>query len=247
MNHRNRAIPFILVSFLLSFARIAAGATTSFDVLAGYQGGAGGQAGITIADFAQDLPLRARIGVGFTHTDPGNAEEAREIFINDATNGTPEKSGHVWDYRFDLAVPIRAGIFRETILFGGPRYSSFTGSFRYVGGNEDFDVRSRQWGIGGGLESALAMTGATEIVIGGAADYYRAAPLAGHDTTYDPAGDDVNSRKDFTYDDADESIHQPDWVFSVLLGVRHRFGGGAANRRGATDNRRQSVRSGKRL
>jgi hypothetical protein len=36
--------------------------------------------------------------------NPGNAADVRKIFINDATNGDLEKSGWMWDVRFDASV-----------------------------------------------------------------------------------------------------------------------------------------------
>jgi hypothetical protein len=38
-------------------------------------------------------------------------------------------------------------------LVFGPRYSTFNGNFKYVGGNEDFDIKSKQWGVEGDIEN----------------------------------------------------------------------------------------------
>jgi hypothetical protein len=42
--------------------------------------------------------------LAYTNMNPGNPADARKIFINDATNGDPEKSGWMWDVRFDASV-----------------------------------------------------------------------------------------------------------------------------------------------
>ncbi len=41
----------------------------------------------------------------------------------------------------------------NSYLVFGPRFSTFTGDFKYVGGNEDFEVKSHQWGIGADIEN----------------------------------------------------------------------------------------------
>ena len=42
------------------------------------------------------------LGIGYTTLDPGNASDARRIFINNATNGVPKKKGKAFDYRLDF-------------------------------------------------------------------------------------------------------------------------------------------------
>jgi len=217
-------IAILLTSVLLLLPGLAASADYAGGLLFGYSGGPGGQMSITVADFAQELPFQARFGVGYAGVEPGSAEDARKIFINNATNGIPEEAGRIWDARLDLMLPIKPAFFREMFLFGGPRLSSFTANFKYVGGNEDFDVRSRQWGIGLGIEGRTAMTPSTDLVLSGGADYFRAGTLDGHDTAYSPGDDDVNPREDFTYNDADAAIDQPEIVTQVFVGFHHRFG-----------------------
>lgn len=197
----------------------AAAAEFAADLILGYAGGPGGQAGLTLAHFAQGSPLRARLGLGYASMAPGNAEDAREIFINDADDGTPEKSGHDWNYRFDFLMPLSKNPASGLSVYGGPRYSRFTAKFKYVGGNEDFDVRSHQWGLGGGLENAVPVSRKLALRMSGGLDYFFASALEGHDTAYSPDGEHVNSRKDFEYKDADKAIHQPELAVHVLIGV----------------------------
>ncbi|MFH2055428.1 MAG: hypothetical protein ABIJ61_05675, partial [bacterium] len=139
----------------------------------------------------------------------GNSAAAREFFINDATNGVPETKGRWWDVRLDVLWPFARGKSSRTFLVTGLRHVSFTGNFKYVGGNEDFDVRSNQWGLGAALEHRIGIGPRLMLVLGGGLDYYFESRLQGHDTSYSPNGDDVNARKDFTYADADAAIDQP--------------------------------------
>jgi hypothetical protein len=198
-----------------------AGRATEFgaDFNLGYSGGPGGQAGVTLAHFVQGSPVRARLGIGYASMAPGNAEDAREIFINDNDNGTPEKSGHDWNYRFDFVLPLGKHPSSPWSVYAGPRYSRFTATFKYVGGNEDFDVRAHQWGLGGGLESAIPMNQKLSLRMSGGLDYFFASSLEGHDTAYSPDGEHVNSRKGFEYKDADKAINQPELAVHVLVGV----------------------------
>ena len=151
---------------------------------------------------------------------------ARRIFINDGTNGTPTESGRAWDLRFDLLYDLELFERAETYAFAGPRYSSFTGSFRYVGGNEEFDVTCKQWGIGGGVEShhKLLKNERMDLVVTAMLDYYLESPISGHDTTYKPDGGDVNPRRNYTWADADGAIQQPKLVPRIMVGINRKFG-----------------------
>ena len=100
--------------------------TLGGSVLVGYGGGTGAQVSLTAADFARELPFTVRLGVGYQGLDPGNPLAARANFINDNTNGTPEESGHIWDFRFDFLVPVRWFDFGRTYLVFGPRHARFS-------------------------------------------------------------------------------------------------------------------------
>ena len=68
----------------------------------GYTNGFGVQGNLMVSNFAQDFPLAVRFGLGYSTWDPGDAWAARRIFINDNTNGLPQKSGSDWNLRLDL-------------------------------------------------------------------------------------------------------------------------------------------------
>jgi hypothetical protein len=99
-----------------------------------------------------------------------------------------------------------------------------------VGGNEDFDVTSHQWGIGAGIENHFKMTQNLDLVISYGLDFYIPGTLTGHDTSYSPDNDNVNPARDnqnndvyFIYKDANKAIKQPVFIPHVMLGVRFRL------------------------
>ena len=143
---RSKIFVSILFSFLYQEMFIPNHTTTVYTsgprlyagIVTGYNGGFGLQLSGTISNFAKGFPLSARFGVGYTSTDPGSPADARKIFINNATNGIPEESGWFWDLRMDLMLPVK--IFSGSFLYAGPRYSMFTANFKFIGGNEFFDI-----------------------------------------------------------------------------------------------------------
>jgi hypothetical protein len=62
------------------------------------------------------------------------------------------------------------------------------------------------------------------LLISGGAEYFFSSRLSGHDTSYSPDGDDVNPRKDYTYNDADEAVDQPTLRPVALVGFSYRLG-----------------------
>lgn len=198
----------------------------SAGVLTGYNRGYGIRADLTLHNFANELPFELRFGVGYSILNPGNAADARRIFINNATNGAPEKTGRSIDYRLDFLFSKSIFGLNHSYLVLGPRGSSFKGNFKYIGGNEDFDVTSQQWGVGGGIESHFKMAQKLNLVIVLGLDYYLPSTLHGHDTSYSPDNDNVNPRDDnenddtpFTYKDADKAIDQPRFMPYIMIGL----------------------------
>jgi hypothetical protein len=224
MLHRILLLSFVVATLLSLFPGSVRASHGSIGFLLGYAAGPGGQASVTISDFAQGLPMGARLGLGYARTDPGDAVDARRIFINNATNGVPDRKGWIWDARLDFLFPLWSGPAQRFQFFTGPRHARFTGNFKYVGGNEDFDVRSRQWGWGAGLDSFTRMTSRTDLVFSCGVDYLRENTLQAHDTSYDPDGEIVSGREEYTYDDADGAINQPELELRVLMGVNVRLG-----------------------
>ncbi len=192
----------------------------------GYNRGFGLRAAVSNQHLSPDLKFGLRLAAGWTMLDPGNALDARRIFINNNTNGTPEKKGHAWDIRLDFMKPRPVfGISHSFFVFG-PRFSSFVGDFNYVGGNEDFEVRSKQWGAGAGFEHHFHLSPKLDLAVEYGVDLYAPSRLYGHDTSYSPWGDHVNPNNDnenddreFRYWDADRAIRQPEIMPHLMVGL----------------------------
>ena len=198
----------------------------SAGILTGYNRGYGIQANFTLNRSASELPFDLRAGIGYTFLNPGNSADARRIFINNATNGTPEKSGRSIDYRLDFLFPKPIFGLKQSYIVLGPRGSSFKGNFKYIGGNEDFDITSHQWGLGGGIESHFNMVRNLNFIVAVGLDFYLPSTIHGHDTSYSPDNDNVNPRHDnenddtpFTYKDADKAISQPRFMPFAMIGL----------------------------
>ena len=187
----------------------------------GYYGGFAIQGNTTISHLVREIPLSIRLGIGYTSTDPGNPAAARKIFINDATNGVPEKSGEIWDFRADFLIPVK--LFANSSVFAGVRYSMFTGDFRFIDGNEFFTISSSDFGLGGGLETQFSLSQNLFLLFSVGADYYFSTQLYGHDTSYSTNGEDVNPRNNYTFDDADNAINQPKLQPRIMIGVNYGF------------------------
>ena len=188
-------------------------------LMAGYNGGGGVRGTLMVSNFARGFPLALEAGLGYGWRDGGDPLAARHIFINDNTNGTPEESAWVWDVRLDFLYKVSLLGIRDAHLFAGPRFSMFTADFIYVGGNEDFEVTSNQWGIGLGAKATFPMSQRLGFTVLAGFDYFFSATLEGHDTSYSPDGTSVNGRENFTYSDADAAINQPKFQPVLMLGL----------------------------
>lgn len=190
----------------------------------GYNNGFGFQASGILSNFAQDFPLKLRLAISYSITsNPGSSPDARRVFINNATNGTPEKQGWFWDYKFDFMYRVNWLSMQRLYLYGGPRYESFTGNFKYIGGNEDFDVTTSQWGVGTGLQSFFSISPTLDLTLSAGVDYFFSSMLKGHDTEYFPDNENVNPREDYNYSDADKAINQPDFLLNFMIGINYKF------------------------
>lgn len=216
-----KALWFPVLLFLL-LGRVQ-GITYGAGIELGYKGGPGLQISGVVSDFADELPVLIQGGIAYTRLNPGNAADARRIFINNATNGDPQKAGSVWDLRFDFLYKVSWFSLSRAYIYGGTRYSMFTGNFKYIGGNEDFDITSNQWGFGTGLKTFFRMNRKMDFVLTSGLDYYLSDVLTGHDTSYSPDGEHVNAREDYGYTEADKAINQPALQFRFMLGIHYRF------------------------
>jgi hypothetical protein len=191
----------------------------SMDIQTGYADYFGVGVSGMIADFTYDVPLAIKLGVSYNIRDAGDPVAARKIFINDNTNGDPQKSGHSFDLRLDFAYPVNLFPVRRTFLYAGPRLSFYTATFEFVGGNEFFDIQTTQFGLGVGMEVYLGISQNLSFIMSGAFDYFFDSEIGGHDTFYSPDGTDISGRLDYTYDDANEAINQPNYEVRLMFGL----------------------------
>lgn len=206
----------------------AAASVSSPHKSAGFELGAntgfGARADLTLHDFTRDLPLSLRFGLGYAGRDAGDPAAARRVFINNNTNGTPQESGHSWQMRLDLVRPVGRLGGAPLNLGAGVRKAFFTGTFDYVGGNENFDVTCRPWGLGFAFDTAFAVGRSTSLSLAAGLDHYFGATLEGHDAAYSPDGSIINQRDDYEWSDADKAINQPSWELTAVMGLRWQLG-----------------------
>ncbi len=196
----------------------------SAGISAGYNYGPGLYLNGQLSNFARGFPFKIKIGAGYTIvSNPGNALNARKIFINNATNGRPEKSGWMWDLRMDFLYQVHWFKMTNLFLYGGPRYNLFTANFNFVNGNEDFDITSNHWGWGIGLNKTFLINKEFDLQINSGLDYFLPSTIYGHDTSYNPDNENVNPRENFTYSDADVAINQPKLNFRLMIGIGYHF------------------------
>ena len=189
----------------------------------GYYSGLGFNMSATAQDFAQDFPFSVRLALGFARVSSGDEWAARRVFINNNTNGTARSNARIWDVRLDLLYPVKILNLNRTKLFAGPRHSDFDAYFEYIGGAETFNVKAKQWGLGGGVETAFALSPLVDMIVSVGADYYFRSTLSGHDTYYRPDGNDTHPIADYTYADADKAINQPEVLTRMMVGLAYHF------------------------
>lgn len=217
-------VALTLAMTLLAFGGVATAGETSLGLGFGATAGLGVQADVTFHDFTRNVPLSLRFSGAYSGRDAGNAYDARRVFINDNTNGTPEESANTWQMRLDLLLPVTELGSVPVQIGAGVRKAFFTANYDFVGGNEKFDVTSNPWGAGAFAEGAFEINDRFDFTLLLGGDYFFESRLEGHDTAYEPDGDDVNPRDDYTYKDADEAVNQPKFEWFGLIALRVRLG-----------------------
>ncbi len=222
--------PIVAVAVLVAALAAAAPARAvdlAYSAFGGYQNGVGTRVAGTASNLFQGVPFGLSFGLGYAMVDPGNAALARQVFINQADNGTPDKQGRVVDFRLDAVYFFKMTSLEELGLFAGVRYVMFDGRFHYIGGNEDFDVRGNDFAYGVGLRGAYRMNPRWCIAFSAGVDLMPWRTLSGHDATYASSGSAINARDNgngYTYGwkDAAKAINYPVVTPSLLVGVTWR-------------------------
>ncbi|HVO19732.1 MAG TPA: hypothetical protein VMU15_10775 [Anaeromyxobacter sp.] len=186
--------------------------------------GLGGRLEVVAYDVFRGIPLGFSFGVGYTRVDPGDPLLARKVFVNQNTNGTPEKSGYVLDFKLDAIWFFHVKGYERVGIFGGLRHDMFRADFRYVGGDEDFEVTADDWGLGVGARGEMRLTRRLSLVGTVGLDFYPVSSLYGHDATYSSDGSSTNARDNgngytYTWKDADKAINQPRLMPSLMVGL----------------------------
>jgi hypothetical protein len=191
----------------------------------GYNHGLGVTFRISLLQLAKRVPLGLELGGGYSHQfDPGDAEAARKIFINDTTGGTIEKYGYNLLVFLNLKYRVFTKDTFELFVNVGGRHNWYAAHFAFIGNNEVFDVKSDQWGIGVMAETRFAVSRKVFISLTAGIDYYFPAKIYGHGTYYyTPDGTDQNARNSYTYADADAAVNQPWLDFKAVAGVSYRL------------------------
>lgn len=182
---------------------------------------------IRVEDSSMDYPLfiQGRGGYIF-QMDPGNAEDARKIFINDNQGGSIQEYGESIFLAMDLGYKLtnRENISLEITLSG--LWNHYRAHFAYIGNNEAFTVKTSPLGIGAGINLRLPFSGTgSSLILKGGAEYYPKTKIDAHGTYYyNPDSQDDNARNNYTYQDADEAINQPETRFFVQIGILYPIG-----------------------
>jgi hypothetical protein len=207
----------------------SAHAMTKYNILhGGYYDGPSVQGVMGIGEVFEKVPVGFEVGLGYSWTRKGNAILACQVFINQAQNNNPQtiSSGGVLDLGFNALYPLNRTYGPVKFhVFGGPRYARWAVRHQYVNGNEDFDVVSHVWGLGGGLRGVLPLNKNFNALLQVGLDFYFRSSIYGHDATYYPDNSNINARNDgngytYTYEDALRATTIPRLRPRVMLGFQ---------------------------
>lgn len=220
----------ILMAALLviTASSFPAHALEKYDILsAGYYDGPSVAGTFGLGDLFEKVPLGAEVSLGYSWTDKGDAILARHVFINDATTGDEDvqSSGGVLDLAINATYPLNQTYGPvKFFVFAGPRFAHYDVRHEYVGGNEDFDIVSNVWGLGGGLRGLLPLGKNFNAILQLGLDYYPRGSIYGHDATYYPNNSNINARTEngytFNYDDAARATTVPHIRPRVMVGIQ---------------------------
>ena len=126
------------------------------EVRVGYANDVAVTLGLRTGSLSEQAPVFVAVSGGYVRQlSPGQAEDARAIFINDGTGGNIVEFGQSWRYGLDIGYNL---ISQGTLSVGGfasIHYNAYTASFSFVGDNEAFRVTTDQLGLGGGASAVI--------------------------------------------------------------------------------------------
>jgi hypothetical protein len=188
----------------------------------GYYDDLGVTLGLRVEDTASDFPLYIQGRLGATYqVEPGNAEDARQFFINDNQGGNIEEYGQSYFLALDLGWKMYAKGPLNLELNVSGLLNHYQAHFTFIGNNESFTVKTTSFGIGLGANLRILFSEInSSLMVKGGVEYFPKTRIDAHGTYYyTPDGEDDNPRNDYTYDNADESINQPSFRPYVQIGL----------------------------
>jgi hypothetical protein len=223
----NKTRTYLMVMFAVAIASAPAHALTKYNILSsGYYDGPSVSGAVGILDVFDKVPLGFELGLGYSWSDTGNAELACQVFINQAQVGRATvSSGGTLDLQFNALYPLNRSLGRvKFYALGGPRWARWNVRHQYLGGNEDFDVVGKVWGLGGGVRGIMELSKNFSAIMQLTLDYYPRASIYGHDATYYPDNNNSNARDNgagytYTYEDAVRATAVPHIRPRVMVGL----------------------------
>lgn len=192
------------------------------EVALGYYDDLGATLGLRVEDSSSNFPffLQGRIGAIY-QMDPGKAEDARQIFINDNQGGNIEEYGLSYMVSLDFGWKIQLKESLQLELFASGILNHYEAHFAFIGNNEAFTVKTTALGIGIGGSLRVALSDSrSSLILKGGLEYFPKSQIDSHGTYfYTPDGEDDNPRNDYTYENADEAINQPVFRPYVQIGI----------------------------
>lgn len=192
------------------------------EVAVGYYDDLGLTLGLRVDGSDAGLPffIEGRVGAAY-QVESGNAEDARQIFINDNSGGSIEEFGLSYMAALDFGWKIISKESIELELFASGLLNYYEAHFTFVGNNESFTVQTTAFGIGLGSNLKIALSDSRSfLILKGGIEYFPKARIDAHGTYfYTTDGEDDTPRNDYTYENADESINQPYFRPYVQIGI----------------------------
>lgn len=219
-------IQIVLLSILISITPLFS-METFHDLSIGFNNDLGIYMGVRFDQFSTTSPIYFEGRGGYIYQkDPGDATEARKIFINDNGGGQIEKFGESYNISLEVGYTWMEGDNFSLDFSASGLLDFYSANFAYIGDNEVFAVKTSAYGLGAGVALKVPITKTENFfVIKTGIEYYFKSSIEAHGTyIYTTDGKDDNPRNDYTYDDADSVINQPEMNIYVLLGVIYRIG-----------------------
>jgi len=225
----NQTRTYLLAAMAAAVLSAPAHALEKYNILStGYYDGPSVAGTFGLGDLFETVPLGVEVELGYSWSDTGDAILARRVFINDQTGGNDaaQSSGGTLDLGLNATYPLNKTYGKvKFFMFGGPRYARWDVRHEYVGGNEDFDVVSHVWGLGGGLRGVMPLSEHFSAILQLSLDYYPRSSIYGHDATYYPDNHNINARTNtqgytYMYEDAERATAVPHVRPRVMIGIQ---------------------------